>query len=180
MSGLIKDILTTLIVVGIIAVGGYLLSGTWPFMVAIESGSMEPHMNVGDVVFLVSPEKKEIITYVKGMEIGYKKFGEFGDVIVYKPNGNNGKTPIIHRAIAYVNKGEYIPILVKRGDSLILVKSRFKAKSSGYITQGDANPIPDQLAGVEPVKKDWIVGVAVFRIPYIGYLRVILSKIFLF
>ncbi len=178
MSGLIKDILSTLIVVGVIAFGGYILSGTWPFMVAIESGSMEPHMHIGDVVFLVSPEKKEIITFAKGEKIGYKMFGEFGDVIVYKPNGNGGTTPIIHRAIAYVNKGDYIPILVKKDGKLILVPSKFKAPNSGYITQGDANPIPDQLAGIKPVEKKWIIGVAVFRIPYIGYPRIILSKIF--
>ena len=54
-----------------------------------------------------------------------------------------------------------------------------KAPSDGYITQGDANPVPDQLAGVLPVKKDWIIGVAVFKIPYIGYVRVLISKIFL-
>ena len=177
--GLIKDLLSALIVVGIIALGGYLITGTWPFMVAIESGSMEPNMHIGDVVFLVSPEKKGIITFEEGAKMGYEKFGRYGDVIVYIPNGDRRATPIIHRAIAYVKKGDPIPILVKEGNQISLKLTNFKAQSDGYITQGDANPVPDQLAGVMPVKKDWVVGVAVFKIPYIGYVRVLISKIFL-
>uniref|UniRef100_A0A7C4S6U1 S26 family signal peptidase n=1 Tax=Geoglobus ahangari TaxID=113653 RepID=A0A7C4S6U1_9EURY len=177
--GLIKDLLSALIVVGIIALGGHLITGTWPFMVAIESGSMEPNMHIGDVVFLVSPEKKEIITFEEGAKTGYEKFGRYGDVIVYIPNGDSRRTPIIHRAIAYVEKGDPIPILVREGNQISLKLTNVKAPSDGYITQGDANSVPDQLAGVMPVKEEWVVGVAVFKIPYIGYVRVLISKIFL-
>jgi len=172
--GLIKDLLSTLIIVGIIAGGGYAITGSWPFMVAVQSGSMEPHIHVGDVIFLLSPERKQVITFVEGKSKGYEMFGNYGDVIVYKPNGNGG-TPIIHRAIAYVKRGDFIPILIKKNNSYILAYSNVRAENDGYITQGDANPIPDQLAGVKPVKKNWIIGVAVFRIPYIGYVRLIFN-----
>ncbi|AIY89424.1 signal peptidase I [Geoglobus acetivorans] len=161
LVGLIKDILTTLIIVGVIAGGGYLLTGTWPFMVAVQSGSMEPNLHIGDVVFLVSPEKKEIVTYLEGKENGYKKFGDYGDVIVYRPNGDSSRTPIIHRAITFVHKGEKI--------------GSYVAENDGYLTKGDNNPVMDQPLLSKPVKKEWIVGVAVFKIPYIGYFRLLFS-----
>ncbi len=166
-----KDVLSTLIIVGVIVGVGILITGTWPFMVAVESGSMEPHMHRGDVIFLVSPDRAGIVTYVEGVQKGYKSFGSYGDVIVYKPNGNGHKTPIIHRVLAYVHKGDYIPVRV--GDKIYLTKNI--ASRDGYITQGDHNPIPDQPYVSEPVQKDWIIGVAKFRIPYIGYFRLIFS-----
>lgn len=159
LEGLIKDIVTTLIIVGAIALVGYLITGTWPFMVAVQSGSMEPNMHIGDVVFLVSPDRKEIITYIEGKELGYEKFGNYGDVIVYKPNGDNSRTPIIHRAIMFVHKGDRL--------------GNYVAENDGYITKGDNNQIIDQPILSKPVKRDWIIGVAVFRIPYIGYFRLL-------
>jgi len=99
VTELIKDVVTTLITVAVIIGIGIVLTGTWPFMVAVESGSMEPHMHRGDVVFLVSPDRTKIITWEEGKKIGYKSFGDYGDVIVYYPNGDKSRTPIIHRAM---------------------------------------------------------------------------------
>jgi signal peptidase len=166
-----KDIFSTLLIVGAIVGLGVLITGTWPFMVAVESGSMEPNMHRGDVIFLVSPDRVGIVPYVEGAQKGYKSFGDFGDVIVYRPNGNSDRTPIIHRVIAYVHKGDNIPIRV--GDKIYLTKNI--ASKDGYITQGDRNPIPDQPYVSDPVQKDWIIGVAKFRIPYVGYFRLIFS-----
>ncbi len=172
----IKDLVTTVIVAGVIIGLGIALTGTWPFMVAVQSGSMEPHLHIGDVIILVSPSRTKIITWEEGKKIGYKMFGDYGDVIVYYPDGDHQLTPIIHRVIAWVNKGDRIPMLDH--DKLVLTK--FIAPCSGYITQGDHNPIPDQVAELPngmrilPVKPSWIVGVAKFRIPYIGYLRLLI------
>ncbi len=174
ISSVLKDIVSTLITVVVIVLVGIAVTGTWPFVVAIESGSMEPHMYRGDVVILFSPDRVGIVTWEKGKEIGYTSFGDFGDVIVYKPNGH-GK-PIIHRVIAYVHKGEKIPIL----NNGRLILSNIRAPADGYITQGDANSVPDQLAMMNgerilPVKKEWIIGVAKFRIPLVGYVRLIFN-----
>ncbi len=176
-----KDLISTLLTVAVIIGVGIAITGTWPFMVAVQSGSMEPHLHIGDVVILVSPSRTKIITWVEGHRLHYRMFGDYGDVIVYYPNGDRRITPIIHRVIAWVNKGDRIPILDHRTGKLIL--SNVVAPSSGYITQGDHNPIPDQLAELPngerilPVKRSWIVGVAKFRIPYIGYLRLLLQKL---
>ncbi len=178
---LIKDLVSTLIIVAVVIGGGIAITGTWPFMVAVESGSMEPHLYPGDVVFLISPERAGgIVTWEEGVKENYMSFGDYGDVIVYKPNGY-GK-PIIHRAIAYVHKGERIPALVNGK----LVYTDVIAESDGYITQGDnviTNRIPDQLAPASlsplgekilPVKEEWVIGVAKFRVPLIGYVRLLI------
>jgi signal peptidase I len=87
-----------------------------------------------------------------------------GDVIVYRPFGN--ATPVIHRAIRYVNKGDP---MWHNGPA---------APYSGYITLGDNNQgIYDQMSNIcpgQPVKAEWVVGIARYRIPYIGYLRSLL------
>jgi signal peptidase len=50
------------------------------------------------------------------------------------------------------------------------------APHAGYITKGDngkTNPSYDQQGGIsynQPVKKEWIIGVAKVRDPYLGYL----------
>ena len=181
LRAIVKDIISTLITVAVIIGVGIALTGTWPFMVAVQSGSMEPNLHIGDVVILVSPSKTKIVTWVEGKQNGYMSFGDYGDVIVYYPNGNKKVTPIIHRVIAWVNAGDRIPILDHTTGKLIL--SNVVAKSSGYITQGDHNPFPDQLAElpngerIQPVKDSWIIGVAKFRVPYVGYFRLILNSI---
>lgn len=176
----LKDLVSTLIIVAVIVGCGIALTGTWPFMVAIESGSMEPNMHVGDVVILLSPSRVNIVTWEEGVKTGYQSFGNYGDVIVYRPNGY-GK-PIIHRAIAYVHKGDYIPAIVN--GRLILTNQI--AENDGYITQGDnvrTNQLPDQAVPaafspigekIKPVREEWIIGVAKFRIPYVGYIRLLI------
>ena len=51
---LARDILWVAAVVGCIALALYLICGTWPAVVTVESGSMEPHMNIGDLVVVVA------------------------------------------------------------------------------------------------------------------------------
>ncbi len=178
LKGIAKEVLSTLIIVGVIVGLGIAITGAWPFMVAVQSGSMEPHIHKGDVVILLGLSRVgKVVTWVEGAKNGYKMFGDYGDVIVYHPNGDSSKTPIIHRVIAYVHKGEPIPILIRKNGKTILAYSDVIAESDGYITQGDANLIPDQLAPgwkIKPVKEEWIVGVAKFRIPYVGWIRLLI------
>lgn len=131
----------------------------------------------GDVVILFHPSRAGIVTWEEGKQSGYKSFGDYGDVIVYYPNGV-GK-PVIHRVVAYVEKGEKIPTLSKG----TIIYSENVAPISGYVTQGDANRVSDQLAimrisgeiqQVLPVQDEWIIGIAKLRIPIIGYLRLLI------
>jgi signal peptidase len=130
----------------------------------MESESMGPNINVGDLVFLVAPDRNGPITsWAEGHETGYAKFATYpdrqghpvyGDVIVYRPNGDATVHPILHRAIVW-NKNATTP---------------------GYITKGDNNLVVDQdayyagIGAIQPVKNEWVIGKAVFSVPYLGYL----------
>jgi len=160
VKGFVKDLLSTLIIVAVILGVGFAITGTYPFMVAVESGSMIPNMYRGDVIFLMSPDRTDIVTYAEGMKTGYTSFGDYGDVIVYRPNGDANKTPIIHRAMGWIEKGSPMP-------------NGLPAPHAGYITKGDHNPIADQPTLTEPVKHEWVVGVAKLRVPAIGHLSLL-------
>src|SRR5512139_2463608 len=91
---LLRDLFWIVAVVGGIALALFLISGTWPAVVTIESQSMVPHMNVGDLVFVVQKDRFGALqTWVQGNSTGYQKFEDYGDVIIYQPNG--AKNPVV-------------------------------------------------------------------------------------
>jgi len=161
----IRDILIILITVAIIGAVLFGVSGTWPALVAVESGSMIPNMNVGDLIFVVEENRYGgYVTAVEAASSGKISFGGYGDVIVYEPNGETGVTPIIHRAITWINES-------------VAQQAGFTgdAAHAGYITKGDNNELYDQNAifteygRMQPVKEEWIIGKALFAIPLIGF-----------
>ncbi len=172
---LARDLIWVVAVVGGIALALYLLAGTWPAVVTIESESMVPHMNVGDLVLVVDEDRfGALTTWAEGQQTGHSSFGDYGDVIVYRPNGVDSIHPIIHRAMTYV-------------DTATVEQSAlgefYADPHGGYITKGDNNPYIDQgnlrIAGVgvvEPVKKEWIVGKALVAVPLVGYLPLHLAE----
>jgi signal peptidase len=119
---LVRDILWVVAVVVGIALLLFLICGTWPAIVAVESGSMEPHMNIGDLVIVVQKDRfGELQTWDTAHQTNYTKFGDYGDVIIYRPNGEtdfwasigllplSSQTPIIHRAMTWVDAGQPEP-----------------------------------------------------------------------
>ncbi|MDO9325615.1 MAG: signal peptidase I [Methanoregula sp.] len=168
---LARDLLLVVAVVGSIALALFLICGTWPAVVTIESGSMIPHMNIGDLVVVVQKDRYGAFeTWADGNATTPQKFQEYGDVIIYKPNGMTTVNPIIHRAIQYV---DISPVTEIKGETL---NGNYTPLHPGYITWGDNNPVPDQLSrypgigAIEPVKEEWIVGKALFTVPVVGYL----------
>jgi signal peptidase len=134
------------------------LGSIWP-LVVITSGSMSPHIQIGDIIIYQDISRiNDINLHINSR---YLSMGDYGDVIIYKPYGGSG-TPYIHRAMYYVEKGQ---AMWSGGPA---------APFAGYITQGDANTEYDQQIANsynQPVKKEWIIGIARYRIPYLGYLR---------
>lgn len=126
---LLRDFLSVLMLFVMISSIFYITMGSFSPLIAVESGSMMPHIQIGDFIFVESADRTKIITYNEGKEIGYSTFDEYGDVILYKPRGREGVTPIIHRAMYYVEEGR--PMWTG-GPS---------APFAGYITKGD-NPKP--------------------------------------
>ncbi len=131
----------------------FLLFGLTHPMVSIESGSMMPHIQKGDIILLESADRKDIITYMEGKQSNYTSFDDYGDVILYRPYGQEEVTPIFHRAMYYVEKGDP------------MWNGSPPAPHAGYITKGDnlkTNPSYDQQGSIsylQPVKKEWIIGV---------------------
>jgi signal peptidase len=173
----------------VVLVAGLLfaISGIWPPLVAIESGSMEPHIQTNDLVFVMNEGRfagpgshgdTGVVTARAGARTGYVSFEQHGDVIVYAPDGNARVTPIIHRAMFWVEDGEnwydeanerYIG-----GADNCEELANCPADHSGFVTKGDWNQQYDQvgrdpLSG--PVKPAWIVGTAEARVPWLGQIR---------
>jgi signal peptidase I len=256
---LARDLLWVIAVVGGIALALYLICGTWPAVVTIESGSMIPHMNIGDLVVVVQKDRfGELQTWDNGKISGYKKFGDHGDVIIYRPNGFSdfwssvgllpltAQHPIIHRAMTWTDAGAPVPLYINvykgsvtpagylpvtvtgttaNGYQILTTGTALKAANytpdnrdivltssqlgnyiipadyvdgntgyiksmntitphGGYITKGDNNPTSDQgslpLATgkpLEPVQKDWVVGKALFTVPYVGLLPLHIGEV---
>ncbi|MDO5845826.1 MAG: S26 family signal peptidase [Methanocorpusculum sp.] len=144
----------------------FAVSGTWPSVVAIGSDSMAPNLNVGDMVFIVQEDRGgEIITGEEARAANTTTLGGYGDIIVYTPNGNTQTTAFIHRVVSWINQTDAI---TKYGLDPTQT-------TDGYLTKGDNNEAEDQryaftgVGRVYPVKEEWILGKALFRVPLIGY-----------
>ena len=215
----VKDIGIAIGSVALVFLLTFAYSGNWPPMVVIESGSMEhdnnplyaepgyAHLGIidtGDLVIVKEAEKSDIVTYLEGKNTGYKKYGDYGDVIIYYKNGIREKdgqpvTPVIHRAMAWVevvdkeNKTYYIPEIDTYFNGKIELSeiglgggAHIKdLKNSGYITKGDStgNPHPDQLTHfdvignvVQPVDPDWVVGMARGELPWFGLIKLRITQ----
>jgi len=179
---LVIAVLQGVLLFSIIVLVPFLLSGTWPPFVSILSNSMEPNIDTGDMVFVIDEDRDYNESMYAGVDTihgkGDKSFNEYGDVIIYYPNGDTNKIPVIHRAAFHVDKGEdwttkaYEISHPTRDCSVI---RNCPAPHEGLITLGDNNPKYDQNMGVStPVKEDWIISKAEYRIPNFGHIRNIL------
>lgn len=159
-----RSLVEALVIVALIVSVAYAATGSWHIGFAVESGSMEPNMLVGDLIFVQAPHRTNITTYEDGEQVDYMSFNNYGDVVIYRPNGISSATPIIHRAMYWVEPGEEMP-------------DGRPAPHAGYITKGDNNSGYDQpMLGVGPVKPEWVIAVAKARVPHIGYPSLILKK----
>ncbi len=197
---ILRDVVSSVATVALIGALLFGVSGLWPPLVAVESGSMEPHMHRGDLVFVMdenrfAPDQAAadtgVVTYQAAREVdrenpdkrGYRSFGNYGNVIVYEQNGR-ATSPIIHRAHLYVEEGDR---WVDRADDDALgpdascgTVSSCPAPYDGFITKGDANGGYDQsdnqrISAI--VKPEWVRGRAKARVPFMGHVRLLLGSI---
>lgn len=164
LSWAINIILAFIIVKFLVYPGlGFILSTSHP-LVAVVSGSMEhDNLNFDEwwekhkdfyIEYGITKEQFRNFPFKNGFNkgdimvlLGIKNNLNIGDVIVY--NGNY-KEPIIHRVIKQVGNEKV------------------------YLTKGDRNPTIDP---VQPQADLNIVGKAVFRIPLLGWIKIIFTKI---
>ncbi|WP_280587636.1 S26 family signal peptidase [Halorubrum sp. Boch-26] len=183
----IREMLSSVAIVLAIGLLLFGVSGVWPPMVAVESGSMEPNMEVGDLVFVTEPGRFApdaanndigVVTHEGGQAAGYQTFGSYGSVVIYRPPGRTA-SPIIHRAMFHVEEDEnwYDRADEEYHSAEGCTELRHcPAPNKGFITLGDNNGAYDQANGLAPpVRAEWVTGVARVRIPYLGYVRLIAS-----
>jgi len=193
LVGFVREVVTSVGTVLLVGVLLFAVSGVWPPLVAVESGSMEPHMSKGDLVFVAENGRyapgdavRGVVPYQQARDTGYWSFGDYGNVVVYQPDGR-ARTPVIHRARMYVEEDEN---WVERADPEYLGDHQTCAENvhcpadhSGFITKGDNNPRYDQVGTTEAstlsavVKPEWIRGNAKVRLPKLGCIRLELSGI---
>ncbi len=189
---LVRDILSSVAIVAVIGLLLFGISGVWPPLVAVESGSMEPNMEVGDLIFVVADDRfvgdgatgdTGVVTHEDGDD--HEKFGKAGDVVVFEPNGQAHQTPVIHRAHFWVEEGEnWVDTRAEPeyvdGASCDQLRT-CPAAHDGFVTKGDANPYYDQYqrggANTDVVQPGWITGKASFRVPWLGYVRLTFDSI---
>ncbi len=229
LKDIVKDIIVSLVVISIIMSAIYVYTENWPPVVVIISSSMVHNraesdvgtVDIGDIVFIKKVhQRNDITSWVQGRERGYKTYGDYGDVIVYRKDGGK-ETPVIHRAIVWVDVNETtlaqglssmtfdVPSLdlydvteftiknarvfssgkMRRTNlSIDLSKLRDKYERSGltpeggFLTKGDNNPNVDQVSlpsasgyTVDPVRLEWVVGVARGELPWIGLIKMSFS-----
>ena len=204
---LIRDVLIALLLVFIILIALWTYTGQWfgAPMVAIESGSMmhedEPYgrlgtIDAGDMVFLVKVNSRsDVVTYTAKDSDNFH-YGKYGDVIIYRPYGDETQDQIIHRAMAWVEYNEETGTYSVEGypdnqnvESITIEEFGLDeyvptTPHSGFITKGD-NPITndkaDQARGSnicdDLIRVDWISGKARGELPWIGTLNLLFNDI---
>lgn len=101
--------LVALAIVVLLLVGLFAFTHNWPPAYVVESVSMQHGtedkvglINAGDLVLAEKAPNSTIVPYVTGYQTDVKTYGEYGDVILYHPNGESRGTPIVHRAILFL------------------------------------------------------------------------------
>jgi signal peptidase len=201
---LIRDVFIALLLVLLILTALWAYTGQWfgAPMVAIESGSMmhqnEPFgrlgtIDAGDMVLLVKVNSRSDIVTHKARDPDNYHYGNYGDVIVYRPYGDDDEDQIIHRAMCWVDYHEEYKTYSVEEYNIINVTSITipevglnkyipRTPHSGFITKGDnpkTNPTCDQDGGIclDPIKVEWISGKARGELPWIGTLNLLFNDI---
>jgi len=156
------------------------ITGTMPPLVGVASDSMAPQIQPGDLIVVTAPGRyapdfadREIVSYREARAEDYRSLNGYGSVIVFQPPDADGP-PTIHRVMFVVEAGEN---WFDRANGTLIERSSCTsieycpAPHDGYITKGDNNMRYDQSSGLAPpVKREWILGVAKYRIP-LGEIR---------
>lgn len=112
----LRDAGIALAFVASILLAMFAYTGLWPPLVVVESDSMmhtEDNVSyvgaidTGDLVLVKSVDSvPDIETYMDGYSSGHRTYDDYGDVIIYRVMGNELTTPIIHRAVIYLEVNE--------------------------------------------------------------------------
>jgi signal peptidase I len=151
--------------------------------------------SVGDMILVMTPDGK-------GTLLPFFPETKIGDVVIYKRDRRStGNEPIIHRVVGIVkvNDGgiervegtldcftrkdfeeKFIPYVLscQSGNPNCLYKEYPRGGSFRfYMTKGDNNKGTDQCSGILPVTDSQVLARGWIRIPYLGWLKMVLNRI---
>ena len=179
VSRRVRDRFGPVRVVVLVAFFLVVVTGAWPPLVAVESSSMSPSVERGDLVVVTAADRFPWGEPVGSDPIGDprtappERFGRAGDVVVFTSPVDPDR-PILHRVAFHVSAGDD---WTKRGDPAMVEETcddlgTCPAPYDGYVTYGDANDRYDQSVGIAPVvHEDLIHAKALVAIPVVGHLR---------
>jgi signal peptidase len=68
-----------------------------------DGGGQSGILDAGDTVYYKNIQgRSDVTTYMEGKRQGYRIYGGYGDIIIYYKNGYRDITPVIHRAILWL------------------------------------------------------------------------------
>lgn len=209
-----RDVVIALLAVFVILMLLWGYTGQWfaAPMVAIESGSMEHQppnypaapfgrlgtIDAGDMVLVQKVMKRsDVVPHggpIEGAQAqnGWQSYGNYGDVIIYKPMGRTDVSQIIHRAMCWVDvyskDGETTYTILDYGvyneTTLTIPQLGLHNRDpgwtqSGFLTKGDNNEICDQISDIcpQPVLVSWISGKARLEIPWLGTINLFFEDV---
>jgi len=196
----IRDVVAAVAIVCIILAALWAYTGQFPStpMVVVTSGSMMHDDASYGRIGTIDPGDLVLVKKISGREdvlprgasgnpaTGHRTYGDYGDVVIYYPMGNQDRTPIIHRAICWVEvnpDGTYTveEYGIESANSITISElhlSNYRPSNSGFITQGDHNQLPDQYpnGGIsrEPIKPEWMLGKARGEMPWFGMIKLMI------
>ncbi len=198
LLGYARDITIAITIVAVILAALWAYTGQYPNtpMVVVTSQSMmhqhEPFGRIGTIdpgdLVLVKKVTSRADIQTRGNSSSpatkLKTYGDYGDVIIYYPMGDKRKTPIIHRAICWIEKnGDKYSVEeynIHDANAVTIPELHiynYRPEHSGFITKGDNNEYPDEMpnGGIceQPVEMSWIVGKARGEIPWFGLIKLI-------
>ena len=108
----LRDAAVAVLFVALVLIAMFAYTGLWPPLVVVESDSMMHGqdnisnigtIDTGDLVLVKRVDvASDVETYVDGLSSGHRTYGDYGDVVIYKRGGSDSTTPIIHRAMIYL------------------------------------------------------------------------------
>lgn len=162
----------------------------------VESFPLKSGFSVGDMVLVVSPDGG-------GTVLPLFQPAKVGDVIIYvRDRRVSGSEPIIHRIVGIVEvregrvydvsgtldcytqkdfESKFIPYVsnCQKGSPTCMYRSYPQGESYRlYLTKGDNNRGSDQCGGILPVTDSQILARGWIRIPYLGWMKLILNRVF--
>ena len=150
--------------------------------------------SVGDMILVITPDGKGTI---------FPFFSEtkLGDVVIYQRDKRiSGNDPIIHRVVGIVRVVNGTPASIDGTADCFTLKD-FEDKFAQYvkncqaglscpytdypktgdynfyITKGDNNRASDQCSGILPITDNQILARGWIRVPYVGWLKMILNRV---